>query len=144
MDIDLYKKIIDEIAIENPSARVWEIFFGDPFVCHDMADRVQYAKSQGLTDVVLNSNGVLMTEEKSKKIINAGLDTMYIGIDAATEETYNKIRIGGDFTKAVNNVLTYKRILNQEGSSNQKLFVQFVVSEFNESETEQFKKFWLD
>ena len=60
MDIGLYRKIIDETAIENPNARVWEIFFGDPFLCKDISDRVKYAKSKGLTDIVLNSNGALI------------------------------------------------------------------------------------
>ena len=31
MDFDLYTKLISEIAKKNPNARVWEIFFGDPF-----------------------------------------------------------------------------------------------------------------
>jgi len=35
MDLGLYKELIDEIAIENPNARVWEIFFGEPFMCRD-------------------------------------------------------------------------------------------------------------
>ena len=38
MDVGLYRKLIDEIANENPGARVWEIFFGDPFMCRDMAE----------------------------------------------------------------------------------------------------------
>ena len=58
MDIDIYERLIDEIAVENPEAWVWEIFFGDPFMCRDMAKRVRYAKDKGLKDVVLNSNGV--------------------------------------------------------------------------------------
>jgi len=142
MDIGLYKKIIDEIAVENPDARVWEIFFGDPFLCKDMPDRISYAKEKGLTDVVLNTNGVLMTEEKAREMIKAGLDAIYIGIDAATEDVYNKIRIGGDFNTAVKNVLGYRDLLHKYGNKKQKLFVQYVVSEANEHQVEEFKSFW--
>ena len=66
MDLGLYKKLIDEIANENANARVWEIFFGEPFMCRDMAKRIRYAKNKGLTDVVLNSNGVMMSREKAQ------------------------------------------------------------------------------
>jgi pyruvate-formate lyase-activating enzyme len=142
LNFNLYKKVIDEIAQENPDARVWEIFFGDPFLCPDMAKRIEYAKRKGLKDVVLNTNGVLMTSNKAKALIEAGLDAMYVGVDAATEETYNKIRIGGDFKKVINNVLSYKRLLKIYGKSNQKLLVQFVVSDDNKDELEDFKKFW--
>jgi MoaA/NifB/PqqE/SkfB family radical SAM enzyme len=142
MNIDLYKKIINEIAIENTNARVWEIFFGDPFLCKDISYRVRYAKNKGLTDVVLNSNGALMNPEKSKDMILAGLDAMYIGVDASSKESYDKIRIGGDFSKTVENVLQYRDLLGRYGNTAQKLFVQFVVSDINENEVENFKTFW--
>jgi MoaA/NifB/PqqE/SkfB family radical SAM enzyme len=142
LNIGLYKKIIDEIAVENPSARIWEIFFGDPFLCRDMPERIRYAKDKGCEDVVLNTNGVLMKAEWSRQYIEAGLDAIYVGIDAATKETYEKIRIGGDFEKAVQNVIAYRDLLKNYGKPSQKLFVQFVVSEFNEEEVEAFKLFW--
>ncbi len=138
----LNRKIIDEIAVENPSARVWQIFFGDPFLCKDIAERVRYAKDKGLTDVVTNTNGVLMTPEKSEAIIRAGLDAIYIGIDSATKGTYDKIRVGGDFDKAVANVLAYRDLLKTCGKPSQQLYVQFVLSDTNEHEVEDFKKFW--
>ena len=144
MPIDLYHRIIDEIAVENPRARVWEIFFGDPFLCKDIAERIRYAKEKGLTDVVLNSNGVLMTSDKSEAVIASGLDAMYIGVDAATAETYDKIRVGGDFTKAVANILAYRDLLLSVGRPEQQLFVQFVVSEFNEHEVDDFRRFWTE
>jgi len=143
MDMGLYKKIIDEIARVNPHARIWEIYFGDPFLCKDMAERVEYAKNSGLTDVVLNTNGVLMTPERSKALIMAGLDAIYVGIDAFKEETYNQIRIGGDYQTVVKNVLKYRELLSEYGSETQQIFVQFVVSDINESEVQDFRNFWV-
>jgi radical SAM protein with 4Fe4S-binding SPASM domain len=142
LDINIYKKMIDEIARENPKSRVWNIFFGDPFLCPDMDNRIEYAKKKGLKDVVLNTNGALMQKDKAKKMILAGLDAMYVGIDAATEKTYEIIRTGGDFKKAVQNVLNYKDLLSQYGNGKQKLFVQYVVSDENEHEIDKFKRYW--
>jgi len=142
MDFGLYRRLIDEIAREKPDARVWEIFFGDPFMCRDMAKRIAYAKEKGLQDVVLNTNGVLMSADRAKGLIQAGLDVMYVGIDAFTAETYGKIRIGGDFQKVVDNTLRYRDLLNQYGTDRQKLFVQYVVSEVNQHEVAAFKAFW--
>ncbi|MBW2340813.1 MAG: radical SAM protein [Deltaproteobacteria bacterium] len=144
MDMGLYQKLIDEIARENPQARVWEIFFGDPFMCRDIASRIRYAKEKGLRNVVLNSNGVLMTPERAYAVIEAGLDAMYVGIDAATEETYNKIRVGGNFKRAVENVIQYRNLLAERENDDQKLFVQFVVSDINEHEVDDFKAFWKE
>lgn len=141
MEMSLFKKIIDEIAAERPTARVWMIFCGEPCLAKDMPERIAYAKNKGLTDVVLNSNGVLLTPEKAKAFIDAGLDAMYVGIDAATRESYDKVRIGGDFEKAVNNVLAYNDLLLRKGG-NQQLFVQMVVLESNAHERDAFVAFW--
>lgn len=142
MDMGLYRKLIDEIAIENLEARVWEIFFGDPFMCRDMPARIRYGKKKGLTDVVLNTNGVLMSHAKAQAVIEAGLDAMYVGIDASTKDTYDRIRIGGNFSKVVKNALQYRNLLDVYGNGNQKLFIQFVISDINEHEVEDFKAFW--
>jgi len=135
MDMGLYKRVIDEIAEKNPDARVWEIFFGDPFLCNDMPERIRYAKDSGLTDVVLNTNGALMTKDKAKEYIDAGLDCIYVGIDAFKEETYNKIRIKSDFNKVIQNVMDYRDMSD-------KIFVQFVETDLNINEQEYFTSFW--
>lgn len=142
MEMGLYQRLIDEIAIENSEARVWEIFFGEPFMCRDIDKRIKYAKDKGLKDVVLNSNGVMMTTRRALAVIEAGLDAMYVGIDASNEHTYDRIRIGGNFSKAVENVLQYRDLLNSYGNGEQKLFVQFVVSDINDQEVDDFKAFW--
>ena len=144
MKRELYTKIIDEIARESPDSRVWQIFYGDPFLLKDMPERIRYAKNQGLTDVVLNTNGVLMTEDRGRPLIEAGLDAIYVGIDAATKESYDQIRVGGDFHAVVANVLTYRDLLQQHGRPEQKVFVQYVVSDINEHETDEFREFWAE
>lgn len=144
MPRDLYERIIDEIARERPAARVWEIYYGDPFLLPEMPERIRYAKERGLTDVVLNTNGVLMTAEKSRSYIEAGLDAIYVGIDAVKPETYNQIRVGGNYETAVRNVLEYRRLLREIGRPEQKIFVQFVVCDLNEGEVEEFRRFWTE
>jgi MoaA/NifB/PqqE/SkfB family radical SAM enzyme len=144
MPWDLYTRIIDEIAAERPTARIWQIFYGDPFLLLDMPQRIRYSKEKGCTDVVLNTNGVLMSPEKALPLIQAGLDAMYVGVDAANAETYDKIRVGGDFQRTVNNVLAYRDLLRELGHPRQQLYVQFVVSDLNEHETDQFRDFWTD
>ncbi|OQY10902.1 MAG: hypothetical protein B6I29_00410 [Marinitoga sp. 4572_148] len=142
MSWDLYKKIIDEIAVENPSARVWITFFGEGLMLRDLDERISYAKSKGLKDVVLNSNGNLLNEKWAERLIKAGLDVMYVGIDAFEKDTYEKIRVKGNLNNVVKGVLKYKELLDKIGTENQKIFVQFVEMPENEKELEKFIKFW--
>lgn len=142
MPFDLYTKIIDELAENDKNIRIWNIFFGDPFLCKDMPKRIKYAKNKGMTDVVLNTNGMLMDYDSAVKYIDAGLDALYVGIDASTSDTYNKIRVGGNYYEVVDNVLMYRELLESHGNGNQTLFVQFVVSDLNEFEVDDFTNFW--
>lgn len=142
MPWSMYAGIIDEVAANRPDARVWEIFFGDPFCCPDIVERVVYAKDHGLTDVVLNTNGMAMYPTKAKELILAGLDAMYVGVDAISPEVYKKIRIGGNLPKVIRNVLAYRDLLGKHGTAKQKLFVQFVECTDNEHETDMFINFW--
>jgi len=144
--MDLYKKCIDEIAEKRPDSRVWLVAIGEPFLLKDMIERVRYAKDKGLKDVVLNSNGTLLTNKISKEVIQAGLDALYVGIDAATQESYEKIRYSSDtptsLEKTIENVLSYNRVLKDYGTEKQLLFVQFVVMDRNEHEKDAFIAFW--
>ncbi len=144
MDWNLYTKLVDEIVVEKPSARIWEIFFGEPFLCLDMPKRIAYAKAKGVKDVVLNTNGVLMTFDKAELVIKAGLDAIYVGIDAFNPETYKKIRVGGDYGEVVNNVFGYRDLLHDIGKPHQRLYAQFVECELNHEEVDDFKRFWTE
>ncbi|ABR30373.1 hypothetical protein SU69_02600 [Thermosipho melanesiensis] len=142
MSWKLYKKIVDEIAIEKPEARVWITFFGEGLMLNDLDKRIKYAKEKGLKDVVLNSNGNLLNKKWAERLIKAGLDVLYIGIDAFEEDTYKKIRVKGNLTKVIEGVLIYKKLLDEIGEKTQKLVVQFVEMPENENELEKFVDFW--
>ena len=44
-------------------------------------------------DQFLFTNGKLLNEKNSKIILNSSLTRLFISMDAATEETYDKVRI---------------------------------------------------
>lgn len=142
MSWELYKKIIDEIALEKPDARVWITFFGEGLMLRDLDEKIKYAKDKGLKDVVLNTNGNLLNERWAERLIRAGLDAIYIGIDAFTEEVYSKLRVRGNLQKVISGALAYKNVLDKIGKPEQKIYVQFVEMDENSEELEKFVEFW--
>lgn len=109
MPWSLFTKIIDEIAAEDKTIRVWMVFFGEALILKKrkptIFDMIRYAKYSRLTDVVLNSNANLLDEEAARELIRSGLDALYIGIDAFTPETYAQVRVGGNYQKTVENIM---------------------------------------
>jgi radical SAM protein with 4Fe4S-binding SPASM domain len=148
MSWKLFTKIVDEIAEVDKDARVWMVFFGEALIIKKrrptIFEMIVYAKSKGLTDVVLNSNANLMDEDASKRLIDSGLDAIYIGIDAFTPETYSQIRVGGNYERTVENVVTLLRLKETLNAEKPEVFVQFVEMESNKHEKEAFMKFWTE
>ena len=142
----LYAKIIAEVAQRNPRARVWLVFFGEPFILKNrkpsIFDMISHAKQQGLEDVVLNSNANLMDEAASRSLIQSGLDAIYIGLDAFSPEVYAKIRVGGDYARTVANVRALLRLKAECGAQKPAVYVQFVEMDANAHEKEAFVEFW--
>lgn len=142
MEWTLYKKIINEISEKNKNSRVWITFAGEGTMLKDLPEKIAYAKAQGLQDIVLNSNGTLLTENFAERLVKSGLDTLMVGVDAFTDTTYRKLRVGGILEKTVANVLGYKKALEKWGKPNQSLNVQFVQMPENEKELDDFVIFW--
>ena len=142
----LFAKIIDEIAEVDRNIRVWMVFFGEALILKkskpSIFDMITYAKSKGLTDVVLNSNANLLDHGAAKGLIQSGLDAIYIGIDAFKPETYAKIRVGGNYEKAVQNTIHLIELKKLMNSEKPEVFIQFVEMDDNSKEKEAFIDFW--
>jgi len=144
MSMTLFKKIIDEIASENKDTEIWMTFYGDALILgYKLYYMIEYAKKKGLTNVVLNSNAMLLDEDAACWLIESGLDRFIVSIDAATKQTYEKLRVGGIYEVMDKNVRNIINLKNKLGLKKPKIEVQFSIMEENEHEFEQFKKYWL-
>ena len=85
-----------------------------------------------------------MTKEVSKKLINAGLTKLNVSLDAFTEETYDKMRVGGDFNVTKKNILDFIEVRNELKKKIPKVKVSFVQTKINQDEFDNFVNFWSD
>ena len=145
---NLFTKIVDEIAETDKSVRVWMVFFGEALLLKKkrptIFDMIAYAKSKGLTDVVLNSNANLLDQSAAKGLITSALDAVYVGIDAFTPHTYSKLRVGGNYEKTVQNVIGLIEMKKRMHAEKPDVFVQFVEMDINKDEKEPFIAFWTE
>ncbi len=78
---------------------------GEPLMNPNLEKMIGLAKESGIR-VGFSSNGVLLTPARLDALMERGLDWIAISCDAATEDTYSKIRVGGSF-KALTDNLRY-------------------------------------
>lgn len=142
MDFDLYKKIIDEIAALSTVTVASIHGFGEPLLDKQFIQRIEYAKKKNLPYVSTNTNASFLNEEISRKIIESGLNEIYISFDSATEENYRKIRNGINFHEVEENI---KFLCAQKKKNNLKkpfIYLSFVTCEENKNEVKLYQRKW--
>ena len=140
MDMALFQKIVDECAALGVThVRVHN--YGEPFLDRQLVEKVRYAKSKGIAEVGMISNGSLITEELARGMIEAGLDAINISVDAAGKEVFEKTRLHLNYDTVINNVRTLARLRDELGRKRPKLILSF-VRQNNSSDEEQFIAEW--
>jgi sulfatase maturation enzyme AslB (radical SAM superfamily) len=111
MDESLYADLIDQCA----AAKCREVHlhnFGEPLLDKRLEDRIAYAKQNGIRCVKIFCNGSLLTPERGKRLIEAGLDELKVSFDGATREEFERIRTPLCFDAVVRNIVELVKIRN--------------------------------
>lgn len=142
-DFEVYKEVIDEGVAKGLKA-VRLNYVNEPLIRKDIHEFIAYAREAGILDIYFSTNGSLLTEAMSIALIDSGLTILQISLDAATKETFDKIRQGGDFHKIIANIARFKDIRTELKSLTPLLRVNFVKTALNISELEIFLEYWED
>jgi len=95
-----FKKVLDQI----PTLMKVKIQgMGEPFLNRELIEIIQYANKKNLI-ISTTTNASLLTESKCQELINSGIDEVLVSIDGGTKETYEKIRVQGNFDILKRNV----------------------------------------
>jgi len=142
MSNQLFEKIIKEIA-EYPLGYTYIHMYlqNEPFLDKDIFRKLKYIKeeSNGRITTGITTNGVLLTSDKIPELISSELDELVVSLDALTEETYSKIRVGLDYNTVINNI---EAIINSRYKKG--LYVEFTKQKENASELKDFIKYWKE
>ncbi|HXT71504.1 MAG TPA: radical SAM/SPASM domain-containing protein [Vicinamibacterales bacterium] len=140
MDFDLYRKVVDECAALGIT-HVREHNYGEPFLDKQLVEKVRYAKSKGIREVGMISNGSLITEDIARGMIEAGLDAINISVDAAGKEVFESTRVHLDYDTVIANIRTLVRLRNEAGKTHPKLILSFVRQD-NSADEQAFIAEW--
>lgn len=143
LDFGLYRKVIDEGAASG-LASIRLGLTGEPLLRKDILDFVRLARDRGVMDVMLITNGQVLSREMSRALIQAGLTRLMVSLDAIRPETYRRIRRGGDLETVMDNVHGFLKLRRAMASDLPLLRVSFVKMSFNEAESQDFRMYWAD
>lgn len=119
-------------------------YINEPLLRNDLEEVSLYAKSIGFVNIYLVTNGSLLTHQRRASILSCGLTRIYISIDAATPDTYNKQRRNGMYDTVVNNVIELIALRNRSGATFPLIRVSFLKNSVNIHEALNFFDQWKD
>src|SRR5439155_26821469 len=101
---DLRLEQVKAIAAQFPVLeRVVLHGIGEPLLNAEVFEIGEYLKSRAAT-VAFNSDAISVTVMRAFRLIESGLDEYRVSMDAATRETYTKLRGVDQFDRVVANV----------------------------------------
>ena len=96
---------------------------------------IAYAhKHHIVTSISTNFN--YFSEESAENLISPGLDILILSIDGASQESYEKYRVGGNFSKVIDNISAIVKKRQKIGVNYPYICWQFLVMKHNEHEIE--------
>jgi len=131
--------ILDEL--EGKNVNVQPAHWAEPLIAKTFDFFIIEAKKRNI-QITINTNGLLIDEEKAQFLVDMEVDSIFISIDAFKEETFVKTRSTDELGKVKKAVFS---LLEKRASKNlPRIGVSYTEDEINEAETEDFLNYWIE
>lgn len=145
MDMQTFQTIVKQIKEFRHKLKLLNFaYLGEPLLNPDIAEMVKIAKNEGIAErVEIVSNASILTEELSRKLVEAGLDRYRVSIQGLNAEEYFKMsKAKIDFEKLCSNL---RYLYQVSRNSNTKIYIKTVDTVVEtEERKEQFMKLFGD
>jgi len=139
---ELFERITAELANHADDVeRVGLEVNCEPLLDPALEDRIARLKQAGIRRTFISTNGSLLSTDRSRRLLDAGLDITYISIDSLHKETFERIRRGLRFDEVYRNTLEFIRLKHEiRPSGTVRIFM--VLQQDNRDEAEAFVEHW--
>jgi MoaA/NifB/PqqE/SkfB family radical SAM enzyme len=143
INVELHNRLIDEVAEcgRNICRYLRYTGQGETLLHPNILDMLEYAANKSGTSINLTTNGTILWEKRSQRILDAGVHAIDISIDAFNDKTYAMIRKKGQLSITRKNVQRLIE-LRTKGRYGTKVVVSFVEQPLNASEINEFENYW--
>ena len=144
MTNELFDIVLQEIE-KNKIPAICMNQINEPLLDKEIVNRINaVSKINSVVDIHMNTNASLLDEDMSLKILESGLTRLLIGYDGFSKETYEAIRVGGNFDKVTENILNFLDLRKKLKKIFPIVRISFVRTSLNEHEVEDWYNFWKE
>lgn len=102
-----FDRILAGIQDVTPTPTLFFGGLGEPLAHPRTIEMIARAKALG-APVEMITNGTLLTAQRSRQLIDAGLDVLWVSIDGASPASYADVRLGAALPEVLANLASFK------------------------------------
>lgn len=134
----IFERLVQESG--KTAEHMMLIGLGEPLLDDKIFDRIEYCDKHRIS-TLLSTNGVLLDEATSARLLRTPLEHVTLSFDGSTKESYEFYRKGARFERVRENFVRFAR-MKQELQARTRVVVQMVRMERNAGEVGDFVNFW--
>ena len=130
MNAATFERILDGLKAMPAPPTVMFSGIGEPLSHGRIAKMVAAVKALGCRTEMI-TNGTLLTEKRSRELIAAGLDLLWVSIDGARPESYADVRLGAELPNVLANLKRFRRLRRPSHRPVPQIGIAFVAMKRN-------------
>jgi len=103
MSVETFKRILSSLKDMPQKPEIFFGGYGEPLSHPNCLEMIELAKEAGHS-VSLISNGILLTEQVTQKLVDLRLDKLWVSLDGASPECYLDVRLGDSLPLILENL----------------------------------------
>jgi hypothetical protein len=136
--LDRYFKLLDEIG---DYLLLIEVFnWGEAMLHPQLPEIIAAASARGISTRVNTHFSVPFTSDRAERLVKSGLTDLFVSVDGATQEVYERYRVGGSLAKVISNCRAMTEAKERLKSPLPRLTLQFLEFPFNTNEGEAMQR----
>lgn len=137
MNFDTFKTVLGKF----PELKSIELYnWGEPFLNSDIFNMIKYAKNEDIFVTVHSNFNLKKNDDFFMQLLNDGPHSLVISLDGASQESYEKFRVNGNFSLVLDNLKKLKNIQNEIKIKTMLIMWKFLVNKYNENEIARAKE----
>lgn len=135
MTFDEFKRVIDQF----PKLRwIGLTGIGSGFLNPEYMKMLRFLKREKACFVEFFDHFSMLDEEISRELVRLGINKIWVSLESASKESYDKIRVGSDFDRVIDNIRSMIRTKKKMNSPIPELWFHFIVNRYNLHEMEEY------
>lgn len=142
MKNDVFEKIVYKLLPVRNNLKIFSLLgLGETLIDPDTAKKIKIAKDYNFIEVGIFTNAMLLSENMTIQLLQAGIDVFIFSIDGYSPAVYENIRIGLKLQTVINNIDFLLKERDKQ-KKNVKIIIRFTKQESNSQEWNDFFNFW--